>query len=923
MTLFGDLYSSRFSLRRTNKKSHRPDGLSRQRKLLSLEALESRRVLAAAVPTSLAVYTPSQSFVAGTASGIIKVQLLDQFAHAIKAPAGGETIDLSSSSGTGVFLNQQGTAPIPGNKITIAAGTSAASFRYTDTHAGAPVITLASDPVNPTVLNPTAQSEYVKAATATQVIFVDQSVPPKPLPAAPPTIITAGAFNPISLELLDPYGNVAVAAASSTVVKVQKTPHGPTKYIVYGNTVGQEMALSSDSPTGVFFATAGPTTPITTVTIPKGQSVVTVYYEDPTSGIIANLSATTAKLGSATRQFQTTNAPSQVVFSDPGSPGSAVNPALTFTAGMTQTVHVQMEDVGGLLAASAAGGTITIVSPSATGILSNFKFGGAPPPPGVNISGNSGTITITVAAGVPISMFSFDYTDTTAGTFTFTAGATLGGVMLQQGSQTDAVVADTTPAQVHVAYVPPVVTTASVNIASDPITIQLQDHFGNVVTAGIGGVNVALSSTSVTGTFQKAGSAGNITSIVIAQNASTAMFTYTDSTAGTPTITATPAGGVASSQQIAVSGIPTQIVVSTSNLAPFTAGSISAPVTVTLEDSSNNPANATQDVTITLNSSNSSTGTFQVSGTPGTNVTTLTIPKGSHSATFTYSDTMASTPTLTVNDTTDGLPSKTVAATVTAGAATTLAFTSTTGGTVNTNTPVTVSFEFLDANNNVTTAPGGITITPTDFIQGTNTSGGGTFGAIDLATGTFTYQNANANTYSIFLSSTNPTLNPTASPFTITVATNSATAPAFQNPNFSAGSIQNVPPSIPSWNWNSVGTTGVTAAGGSQFAVAPPAPSNGQAAFLTGGAALSQDLNFTATGTFTLTFRAIKASPASGITVSLDGNAVQAIPAASISSSSWTLVTISVPVATTGSHTIQFLGNDSGGTVSFTDITFS
>ncbi len=295
-------------------KTRRPEGLSRRRRTFAVEQLEARRVLAV---TSLSIYTPTQSIVAGNTTGTIKVQLLDQFGRTAKAPIGGEVILLGSNSGQGTFLNAAGTAPIA--SITIPVGASAASFKYTDTKAGTPLLTLASG-----LLKPAHQSESVAAAAATQILFVDQSSPPMPLPIQ---TIQNTAPATVTIELLDAFGNVAKAAATSTIVTVTRSPHGPTRTIIIGGAAGQEVALSADSPTAKLLASQSATTQINKIVIPTGQSTATFFYSDTTAGSF-HVFADSVQLGSA----------QQTEMTAPDIAPTITAPAtLTIAAGATQS----------------------------------------------------------------------------------------------------------------------------------------------------------------------------------------------------------------------------------------------------------------------------------------------------------------------------------------------------------------------------------------------------------------------------------------------------------------------------------------------------------------------------------------------------------------------------------------------------------
>ena len=73
------------------------------------------------------------------------------------------------------------------------------------------------------------------------------------------------------------------------------------------------------------------------------------------------------------------------------------------------------------------------------------------------------------------------------------------------------------------------------------MTVQLEDTYNNVVNAAVGGVTVALATTSAGGTFAPA-------SVTIAVGTSTASFKYTDTKAGSPALTASSGVLIAATQ---------------------------------------------------------------------------------------------------------------------------------------------------------------------------------------------------------------------------------------------------------------------------------------------------------------------------------------------------------------------------------------
>ena len=169
-------------------------------------------------------------------------------------------------------------------------------------------------------------------------------------------------------------------------------------------------------------------------------------------------------------------------------------------------------------------------------------------------------------------------------------------------------------------------------MASGPITVQRQDQYGNAVTNESTRI-VALSSTS-TGTV-----AFNPTYLYITNGLSSANFTYTDTQAGTPTITAaskTPNSITSTTQQEMVnkatpsfSGLTASQSITYGTTAMTLAGKLGATGGVY-------PASG-EAVTVTINGNaqtttiNDSTGDFSFSYNPST------IPYSATAYTITYS----------------------------------------------------------------------------------------------------------------------------------------------------------------------------------------------------------------------------------------------------------------------------------------------
>lgn len=202
-----------------------------------------------AATTTLAITTGPVSgpASAGAALGPITVQVRDAFGNATTAPAGGTVVNLSSSSTGATFAATPGGSAV--TSVTIAAGASSAAFYYGDTKAGTPTITTTS-----TGLTAAPQTETITAASASRLVFTTTAVSGKASGSA--------SLGPITVQLRDAFGNVAVAPAGGTVVSLASNSAGVT----------------------VFATTAGNTTTTSTVTIAAGTSSVSFYYGDTKVG---------------------------------------------------------------------------------------------------------------------------------------------------------------------------------------------------------------------------------------------------------------------------------------------------------------------------------------------------------------------------------------------------------------------------------------------------------------------------------------------------------------------------------------------------------------------------------------------------------------------------------------------------------------
>ena len=215
------------------------------------------------------VFTTATPFatLTGLCSPQVSVQI--QNGNGTAASLSGPTIlTLSSSSGGGAFFSDAGCGTvIPGNTLTIGAGSSTASFFYKDTAIGSPVITVAS-----TGLTSVTQTEAITSLRFGSGAF---------------SVSTGACSSAISLQ--------SANAASS----------GPTSL-----TQATIINLSSSSAGGKFYSDAGCATQITSTIIgpafDAGHDSPNFFYKDTTAGT----PTLTASAGTASAaQAETVNNP--------------------------------------------------------------------------------------------------------------------------------------------------------------------------------------------------------------------------------------------------------------------------------------------------------------------------------------------------------------------------------------------------------------------------------------------------------------------------------------------------------------------------------------------------------------------------------------------------------------------------------------
>ena len=198
---------------------------------------------------------------------------------------------------------------------------------------------------------------------------------------------------------------------------------------------------------------------------------------------------------------------------------------------------------------------------------------------------------LTIPAGG--SIVSFHYTDTAAGTPALTV--TGGGL---SATQQETVIS---AAASHLTFTTKPQTIIA-GISSGTITVALEDAFGNLVQ-GNSALTVSLSTNSGSGTFFPQ------SPVTIPAGASSISFQYTDTTAGTPTITAAAGSLTSATQQETVNPAAASRLAFTTAPQTIVAGVDSGTITAALEDAFGNHVQTASGLTVTL-STTSSTGAF-------------------------------------------------------------------------------------------------------------------------------------------------------------------------------------------------------------------------------------------------------------------------------------------------------------------------
>jgi hypothetical protein len=637
--------------------------------------------ISALLASKFTVISPTVTGAASTSASIgpITIQEQDQLGNPVNAGAGGDEVDLAtSSSGTAVFSATAGGPPV--TFVTILAGSSTASFFYGDTLAGTPTLT-GSEPG----MAPGSQVETVTAGAPGSIAFAPTIPGPGKVNTALPNVAVA---------VEDSFGNVVTAQSTGTVTLAIASGSPQASFTSGTTTVGITNGVATftnlivdksgiytftATPTGVtgvagsvnsgaFSVLAGAVTKdvfttaaFVTTSSSSATQPFTVALEDSLGNFATSATATTLNLTStsAGRLFATSSggASTTSVVIPAGSSTATIyygdtvvgTPTLTVSStglmnitqtekvsatkliittapftdptngSPTQAVTVQMQLGSGVATTSATATTITLASTSSGAIFATS-------------TGGASVTTVTLLANT--SSVTFYYGDTKVGSPTITTSAT----NATNGTQSETVVAGP---GTHLIFTTSSFSTPASIPPGQPFTVTLEDAYGNATTSA-SATTITLASSSVAGSFAATAGGTTVTSVVLASNTSSITAYYGDTVTGTPTLTASAPGLTSGTQvETVTAGSGSHLVFTTPPASSYAAGA-SIAVSVSVEDGFGNVVTGSTDtVSLALSTGSFAAGTTSVAEINGTaNFTGLKI-------------TTAGTYTITANDTTN------------------------------------------------------------------------------------------------------------------------------------------------------------------------------------------------------------------------------------------------------------------------------
>ncbi len=478
-----------------------------------------------------------------------------------------------------------------------------------------------------------------------------QSVTLSPIPAT-------------ALALTLPTSPVPAGSCTSGTVQV-KDANGANTQVSTNTDVSLQAA-----PTGgiAFFSDSNCTAAVTSVSISANEGTAGFF-------IMGQVAATVTVTASANGLIQA----SQNVQVTPGSGNRLIftSSAQTVTAGVcSQAVQIQSQDAQGNMAPVSIATTVSLAGSLGAG----FQF--------FTNSSCTGTAVSNVSLSTGTSSVSFYFKATKAGN----ADITVTAPTFTGSSQTQTI--NPGPPATIIFTGP---SSALAGACSTPVTVTLQDAQGNATTA-TANTTIALSASGKPLSFSTDNcSTTSATSVVIAQGAGSATFSFKGTQAGAATITGASGGLTSATLNVTINAGPPSVLVFTTSPQTLVAGACSAVTTVQLQDSFGNPAKVASSTAVGLAATPPNGFQFFAStGCTGGAVTTVNMPAGTSDASFYFQGTRSGTVTLTASV---GAISKTQSETINPGSPTVMVL-STTSQTVTAGTCMQINLQVQDSNGN-------------------------------------------------------------------------------------------------------------------------------------------------------------------------------------------------------------------------------
>lgn len=688
----------------------RPPSVSLTASAPSLAPATQVETITAGAPASLVFTTTPQMVVESVCSAITRVELRDAYGNVAPAAAGGVTINLTSTFGPNLTFHSASTCS-GGSAITavsIASGSSTATFYFRSTQVGSPVLT--ATPAGGGI-TPATQIATISPTPPTLLAFS----------TSPFSVMADQCAGPMTVETRDAVGPKAVLA-DTTVNLTSNAPAGTLTFYAGGSCTGgavTAVVITNGSSTGTvsFRGTRTGTPTITAMatgltqatqqqTINPGPPSQLAFLGMPQSVPAGTCSALTRvelrdALGNPTSPSSAltvnlTSSSPGITFYSNSSCGSAVTSVTIGTAATTASFYFRGTQAAmatldasatGVTPASQAvtiaggppvsltfanpsvtvtagqcsplitleardgGGNLAPVTSNVTVTLSATTLTGVSFFPQANCMGTAGS-TVTLLSGNNSVSFSFRTTVAGSGTID-SATASLGN--------------DSLPATVDAA--PPAAlvfvgqaVTVNAGVCSGTVralAIQLRDMYGNVATRTGGPLTVTLSAEvgSSMSFFGNVACGTTTTSVTIPNgNSTSGDFYFQTDMAGTWTITAMAGTFPAVTQNETVNpGPPAALVFvsTTTRDVPVNVCSGSPPLDIQFQDSFGNPSPVAMNTTVTITPSSWEFYDRSMCQSQGLlTAGELVFMSGSHTASFYFKTAMGTTPgfhTITVN----------------------------------------------------------------------------------------------------------------------------------------------------------------------------------------------------------------------------------------------------------------------------------